>query len=129
MSSSGNETVKRVVEVFAIGANSTRHAAGDAVLRTSPNSYRSAMATARCRAGVLRGALMAAVTGWSVAAFAQTPTETLLPPVVVTAPPPSTSSSEQLIPGKDFELLPKGQPADILRLIPGMIIGQHQGGG
>src|SRR5215470_7092491 len=89
----------------------------------------SAMATARCRVGILCGALMAAMTGWSAAAFAQTPPETLLPPVVVTAPPPSTSSSEQLIPGKDFELLPKGQPADILRLIPGLIISQHQGGG
>ena len=52
-----------------------------------------------------------------------------LPPVVVTAPPPFSSSSEQLIPGRDFELRPQGRPADILRLIPGMIIGQHQGGG
>ncbi len=52
-----------------------------------------------------------------------------MPPVVVTAPPPVSSSSEQLIPGKDFEVRPQGRPADILRLIPGLIIGQHQGGG
>ena len=39
------------------------------------------------------------------------------------------SSSEQLIPGRDFELRPQGRPADILRLVPGFIIGQHAGGG
>src|SRR5438445_5587941 len=52
-----------------------------------------------------------------------------LPPVVVTAPPPIASSSEQLIPDKDFELRPQGRPADVLRLVPGLIINQHQGGG
>jgi len=55
--------------------------------------------------------------------------EVLLPSVLVTAPPPVAASSEQLIPGKDFELRPQGRPADILRLIPGLVIGQHQGGG
>ena len=30
---------------------------------------------------------------------------TILSPVLVTAPPPFSSSSEQLIPGKDFELV------------------------
>jgi outer membrane receptor protein involved in Fe transport len=40
-----------------------------------------------------------------------------------------SSSSEQLIPGKDFELRPEGRPADVLRLVPGLIISQHQGGG
>jgi len=52
-----------------------------------------------------------------------------LPPVTVIAPPPLASSSEQLIPGQDFELRPHGRPADVLRLIPGLIINQHQGGG
>lgn len=55
--------------------------------------------------------------------------EATLAPVLVTAPPPLASSSEQLIPGKDFELRPQGRPADVLRLIPGLIINQHQGGG
>jgi len=61
----------------------------------------------------------------------RTPTvpETVLPPVTVTAPPPVASSSEQIIPGRDFELRPQGRPADVLRLIPGLIINQHQGGG
>jgi outer membrane receptor protein involved in Fe transport len=47
----------------------------------------------------------------------------------VVAPPPLASSSEQMIPGADFELRPHGRPADVLRLIPGLIINQHQGGG
>ena len=54
---------------------------------------------------------------------------TPLPPVTVTAPPPLSSSSEVFIPGKDFELLPQGRPGDLLRLIPGFVISQHQGGG
>jgi len=59
----------------------------------------------------------------------QQPEVITLPPVLVTAPPPVSSSSELLIPGNTFELRPDGRPADILRLIPGLIISQHQGGG
>ena len=72
---------------------------------------------------------------WSVSARAQEPqappTEPIpvLPPITVTAPPPTASSSEQIIPGRDFELRPEGRPADVLRLVPGLIINQHQGGG
>jgi outer membrane receptor protein involved in Fe transport len=55
--------------------------------------------------------------------------EATLPPVVVTAPLPVSASSELFIPGKDFELRPQGRPADVLRLVPGLIIGQHAGGG
>jgi len=72
---------------------------------------------------------------WSASAWAQEPqappTEPIpvLPPIRVTAPPPVSSSSEQIIPGRDFELRPQGRPADILRLVPGLIINQHQGGG
>ena len=62
-------------------------------------------------------------------ALAQAPPLEVLPPVVVTAPPPVSSSSEQIIPGRDFELRPQGRPADVLRLVPGLIINQHQGGG
>src|SRR5215831_80055 len=51
-----------------------------------------------------------------------TPPPTVLEPVVVSAPPPVSASSEMLIPGKDFELRPQGRPADILRLVPGLII-------
>ena len=72
---------------------------------------------------------------WSVSASAEEPqtppTEPIpvLPPITVTAPPPVASSSEQIIPGRDLELRPHGRPADILRLVPGLIINQHQGGG
>jgi len=53
----------------------------------------------------------------------------VLAPITVTAPPPVASSSEQIIPGRDFEIRPHGRPADVLRLVPGLIINQHQGGG
>lgn len=86
-----------------------------------------------------RSAGILAVIGWVTAAWAQGPPrpekpaaggeELILPAVVVTAPAAVSASSEQLIPGKDFELLPQGRPADVLRLIPGLIISQHQGGG
>ena len=74
---------------------------------------------------------------WSAVAWAQAPSappapptpEAVLPPITVTAPPPVASSSEQIIPGRDFEMRPQGRPADILRLVPGLIINQHQGGG
>jgi TonB-dependent Receptor Plug Domain len=57
------------------------------------------------------------------------PPEALLPPIVVTAPPPVSASSELFIPGRDFELRPQGRPADVLRLVPGLVLGQHAGGG
>jgi outer membrane receptor protein involved in Fe transport len=85
----------------------------------------------RLRSFVLGAPLVAA----AVAGAAAQETEprpvpdALLPPVVVTAPPPVAASSELLIPGKDFELLPHGRPADVLRLVPGLIMSQHQGGG
>jgi hypothetical protein len=72
---------------------------------------------------------------WSAVAWAQEPQAPptapipVLPPVTVTAPPPLTSSSEQIIPGRDFEVRLQGRPADVLRLVPGLIINQHQGGG
>src|SRR3989442_3902659 len=53
----------------------------------------------------------------------------VLPPVVVTAPPPVAASSEVLIPGRYFELRPHARPSDVVRLIPGFVISQHQGGG
>jgi len=53
----------------------------------------------------------------------------VLAPVVVTAPPPVAASSETLVPRRDFELRPQGRPADVLRLVPGLVLGQHAGGG
>ena len=53
----------------------------------------------------------------------------VLAPVVVTAPPPVAASSDVLVPQRDFELRPQGRPADVLRLVPGLVLGQHAGGG
>ena len=86
----------------------------------------------RCRraAAVLTGILGAATLAWAQEPEAPPPAPApVLPPVRVTAPPPVSSSSEQIIPGRDFELRPQGRPADVLRLVPGLIINQHQGGG
>jgi TonB-dependent Receptor Plug Domain len=87
---------------------------------------------ARCRraAIALAGILGAATLAWAQEPEAPPPGPVpVLPPVSVTAPPPVSSSSEQIIPGRDFELRPQGRPADVLRLVPGLIINQHQGGG
>ena len=85
-----------------------------------------------CRhaAAVVAGILSASTLGWAQEPEAPpTGPVPVLPPISVTAPPPVSSSSEQIIPGRDFELRPQGRPADILRLVPGLIINQHQGGG
>ncbi len=74
-------------------------------------------------------ASLVAVSGAEAQAPPPAATDVTLPPVLVTVPPLTSSSSEQLIPGTDFEVRPHGRPADILRLVPGLIIGQHQGGG
>jgi len=42
---------------------------------------------------------------------------------------PVSTATEQTIRQKDFELRPTTTPADILRLVPGLFIAQHQGGG
>jgi len=57
------------------------------------------------------------------------PPPLLLEPVVVSAPPEEVSSSEQVISGRDFELRPQRRPDDILRVVPGLVIGHPAGGG
>src|SRR5437773_12174074 len=42
---------------------------------------------------------------------------------------PVSTATEQTVRQKDFELRPTTTPSDILRLIPGLFIAQHQGGG
>ena len=77
-----------------------------------------------------------ALLGWAALAHAeeapgpqQTPPPPVLEPVVVSAPPPEDSASEQVIPGRDFELRPQGRPDDILRSVPGLVVGHPAGGG
>ena len=78
---------------------------------------------------LLAGAAMAQTPPPASPGPPDSPSEAILAPVIVTAPPPVSSSSELLIPRRDFELRPQGRPADVLRYVPGLILGQHQGGG
>ena len=81
---------------------------------------------------IAAAAVVAAAYLRAGSAAAQAPAEpppAVLPPVVVEAPAPVAASSEVLIPSRDFELRPQGRPADIIRLVPGLVISQHQGGG
>lgn len=42
---------------------------------------------------------------------------------------PTSAATEQTIRAKDLELRPTATPSDILRLVPGLLIAQHAGGG
>jgi len=42
---------------------------------------------------------------------------------------PVSTATEQTVRQKDFELRPTTTPSDVLRLVPGLFIAQHQGGG
>jgi hypothetical protein len=48
--------------------------------------------------------------------------------VAVTANRPVAASTQQFIPDKEYLLQPQGRPAQILRLIPGLIAVEHSGG-
>ena len=48
--------------------------------------------------------------------------------MAVTANRPVAASSQQFIPDKEYLLQPQGRPAQILRLIPGLIAVEHSGG-
>lgn len=51
-----------------------------------------------------------------------------VPEVSVMAERPVAASSQQFIPDKEIVLQPQGRPAQILRLIPGMVAVEHSGG-
>ena len=51
-----------------------------------------------------------------------------VPEVAVTSERPVAASSQQFIPDKEYLLQPQGRPAQVLRLIPGMITVEHSGG-
>jgi outer membrane receptor protein involved in Fe transport len=42
---------------------------------------------------------------------------------------PTSAATEQTRTAKDLELRPSSTPSDVMRLVPGLIIGQHHGGG
>ncbi len=49
--------------------------------------------------------------------------------VVVTAEAPISAASSKYVNAMDFELRPKQSSQDLLRLVPGLVIAQHAGGG
>jgi hypothetical protein len=50
------------------------------------------------------------------------------PEISVVAERPVAASSQQFIPDKEIVLQPQGRPAQVLRLIPGMLAVEHSGG-
>src|SRR4029079_17990434 len=51
-----------------------------------------------------------------------------IPEVRVSSDKPVAASSQQFIPDKEILLQPQGRPAQVLRLIPGMVAVEHSGG-
>jgi outer membrane receptor protein involved in Fe transport len=51
-----------------------------------------------------------------------------VPEVNVAADRPVAASSQQFIPDKEYVMQPQGRPAQVLRLIPGLITVEHSGG-
>ena len=51
-----------------------------------------------------------------------------VPEVTVIGEKPVAASSQQFIPDKEILLQPQGRPAQVLRLIPGMLAVEHSGG-
>ena len=67
------------------------------------------------------------ITGVAFAHDPDTP-ELNMPEIAVSAERPVAASSQQFIPDKEIVLQPQGRPAQVLRLIPGMITVEHSGG-
>src|SRR5262249_40001229 len=47
----------------------------------------------------------------------------------IEAPAPTSAASAETIRDRDLMLRPKATPEDILRVVPGLVLAQHQGGG
>jgi len=60
--------------------------------------------------------------------FAQSPTNDPIEEYVW-GQQPTSAATEQTRTAKDLELRPTNTPSDVMRLVPGLIIGQHHGGG
>jgi outer membrane cobalamin receptor len=67
-----------------------------------------------------------AYTGWG---FAQSPTTSDPIEEYVWGQQPTSAATEQTRTARDLELRPTNTPSDVMRLVPGVIIGQHHGGG
>lgn len=71
-----------------------------------------------------------AVLCFGPAAYAHDPDlpDIEVPEVNVAADRPVAASSQQFIPDKEYVMQPQGRPAQVLRLIPGLITVEHSGG-
>ena len=78
----------------------------------------------------IHGVCIAAALCWSNGVFAHDPDEPELevPEIAVIGEKPVAASSQQFIPDKEIVLQPQGRPAQVLRLIPGMVAIEHSGG-
>src|SRR4029078_7895324 len=77
--------------------------------------------------------VLAGLTAWLIIvepSQAHDPDQDILeiPEVRVSSDKPVAASSQQFIPDKEILLQPQGRPAQVLRLIPGMIAVEHSGG-
>ena len=74
-------------------------------------------------------ALSVALGGWGKAqAHDPDEPELEIPEIAVVGEKPVAASSQQFIPDKEIVLQPQGRPAQMLRLIPGMLAVEHSGG-
>jgi outer membrane receptor protein involved in Fe transport len=58
-----------------------------------------------------------------------TPVEKSVFETTVEAAPPPSAASTASVADRDLKLRPVGMPEDILRVVPGLVLAQHQGGG
>lgn len=68
------------------------------------------------------------LTGQAAVAHDPDAPEIDVPEVSVIGDRPVAASSQQFIPDKEYVLQPQGRPAQVLRLIPGVIAVEHSGG-
>src|SRR6476660_7136196 len=77
---------------------------------------------------VLVTVIIAPCLGDSALAHDPDAPELEVPEVTVVGERPIAASAQQFIPDKEILLQPQGRPAQVLRLIPGMIAVEHSGG-
>src|SRR4051812_16080847 len=84
-----------------------------------------------CKLVLLAATLFFAARGFAedgTNADSQAPTNDAVD-VYVWGDQPVSSATERTVREKDFELRPTASPSDILRVVPGLVLAQHQGGG
>lgn len=80
--------------------------------------------------GVLRWVVALGIILWTAPLGAHDPDapDLEVPEISVEAERPVAASSQQFIPDKEYVMQPQGRPAQVLRLIPGLVAVEHSGG-